>query len=518
MEKKHKINVQDVENNDNKSDFRLDGLIIIALSVVCVILSIMNPAGRSEGLLSLLDPMVFVALILGFTTVKNAIFYLCKGKISSDFLIALAIIATFVLGILVALNEITSDKNYFLISAIFAIVSNVVYFIQKAIFFKAEFNSKILNVKKVRATRKIGNVLAIVAILSALGIFVVKYLLQEDLIKCIETAIFALVLFVPTSITLGSIFSVCSARKRAKKRGVIYTDIAKIEKLARVNTVIFDDDVLIDENYTVEKVLGFDKDKKAVFDFATSIYKKEDAFSRAMTKVSNVQFSVAESQVFEGGAKGVIGNSIVEVCTPRYLLDNYNYDISSIVRTRYKVLFVIENGLVIGAILFGVKTKDCGKKLVADFKALNIKTVLLSANTHSQVEVRQKECGVEEVFSDLTLKDKEYRIVSSKIKNNGDTLFVTNGVEKVGADYLLNLSKCLGDESVDIALDSEKLENAPYSLKILRRVFSKIRFSIILNFVISIGLTALLGLGFIGWMTASAVYILLNLISFLLLR
>ena len=517
MDKKRKEIIQDVEKDKSYSSFRLDSLILIAIAVACVVLSAMKPIGVNDGVGSIVDPAVFVVLVCGYTTIKNAILYLKKGSLSSDFLMSLAILGTCALGVLVALNVIKSDKNWFFISAIFAIISNVVYFIQNEIFSRSEFDKNSKKIKKVRSTKKVCNALSIVGILLSGAVFCVNYLvLQNEIIVCIERTIYTLVVFTPTAISLSSVFFVCFAKKRAKKSGVLYTDISQAEKLVDIKTVVFDEDVLVDDNYVVEKVLGFDKDKKDVLSLATAVYKKDDLYARALSEKCNLELTVSENQVFEGGAKGTVGNSIIEVCDPRYLADNYNYDVSSIVRTTYKVLFVVENGLVVGAILFGVKTKDFAKKVMDGIKSQKIKTVLLSSNSSSQIKFVQNELGVGESYGDLTQKDKEYRIVSAKIINNGDTLFITKNSDRLGADFLMRVSDD-SQVSADIASNKENVVNLPFALKILRRVFSKIKFAIILNFVLSIVLAVLAGVGFINYYIAGAIYLLLNLITYFML-
>lgn len=516
MDKKRKEIIQDVEKDKSYSSFRLDSLILIAIAVTCLVLSAMKPIGVSEGIGSIVDPAVFVVLVCGYTTIKNAILYLRKGSLSSDVLMSLAILGTCALGVLVALNVINSDKNWFFISAIFAIISNVVYFIQNEIFSRSEFDINCKKIKKVHSTRKVCNVLSIVGILLSGAVFCVNYFVfRNEIIVCVERTIYTLVVFTPTAIALGSVFFVCFARKRAKKRGILYTDISQAEKLLNVKTVVFDENVLVDDNYEIEKVLGFDKDKKDILSLATAVYKKDDSFARALSKNCNSKLNVLDSQNFEGGAKGTIGNSIIEVCNPKFLADNYNYDVSSIVRTTYKVLFVVENGLVVGAILFGVKARDFAKKVVDGIKSQKRKTILLSSNSYSQIKSIQNELGIGESYGDLTQKDKEYRIVSAKIINNGDTLFITENDDRLGADFLMRVSDNV-QENADIVANKENVANLPFTLKIVRRVFSKIKFAIILNFVLSILLAVLAGVGFINYYVAGASYLLLNLITYMI--
>ena len=120
-------------------------------------------------------------------------------------------------------HVIKSDKNWFFISAIFAIISNVVYFIQNEIFSRSEFDKNSKKIKKVRSTKKVCNALSIVGILLSGAVFCVNYLvLQNEIIVCIERTIYTLVVFTPTAISLSSVFFVCFAKKRAKKSGVKY--------------------------------------------------------------------------------------------------------------------------------------------------------------------------------------------------------------------------------------------------------------------------------------------------------
>ena len=491
----------------------LEKVLLFVLSIACIVLSFVKPIGVNEGFKSVVDPTLFVIVPFSSLMIKNSIRTLKKKEITSEFIMLVATIVTFVIGVLVAFGVIISVKNYFAISAILSLSSYLVILVNTFLV-KALGCVKVDDFESALKTPKfIARFIGVGSFVVLVLTFAVVFIIDLDVLVALERAISVLLIFTPSSYFISAIIALSAMQKNARKNGIIYNNKDYLKRLSNVKNVIFDDEVLF-KGYDLAKTIAFQCDEKEVLSLAKTIAQLDDKFGKFFEKVDCETGECNECKSFDGGVRGVIEKDVVELVTPAYLSKNYNYDVSAIVRTEYNVLFLVINGVLSGAILFTHVFCENVKELIDECKSLNIKTVLFSKNTLSNASFIQKELGVKEVYADLLEEDKEYVITKIKIRNDGDVFVVTKMGQYESADFTACYTKEQTDDTnrADVQIISQDVKKISFLIRLLQNVFSKIKFNIILGLVITFLSVAVSEIGFVDLFVAIGLHVLLDVI------
>lgn len=477
--------IQQGENQNCEKVLKLDLLGKIVLSVFLVGMLTLSYFAQKyeEPWKNLVDPSVIVVMVGVCSIFARAIPTFVKGKINEYAFLLIAVLFSFVLGVLSVFDVVETTKNYLFVSGCTAFFGILMGYVADGFIYlsrkKAGEGTPKMSV--VDKTKKLSFVLSIVAISVSVIVFIVSYLWRKNILDGIESAICALTVFTPFNLWISTISIVNYAKGSACAKLIDFDGKNVFEKISDVRAVAFDEYVLM-ENVRVEKIVSISEDEDVILSYAKSLSLKKVEKALNGYKNSDI-YETSERVEGDGFVKAIILGKSVEIVTTAYLAQNFSFDESVLSRTDCITFFVVVDGIVAGAILLGYDLSDSGRRAIELLKKENVATILLSQNSGACFNKIKNGCNFDDGYCNLFGGEKEYRIAELRFKNDGSIVFVTENDAKTDADLVVSTNK---DEDVgDIRIEDGNLQKLPYLFKLSRKVFSKIRFNIVFSIFIS---------------------------------
>ena len=471
------------ENLNCEKTQKLDAvgkIVITAFMIGLLVLSYLKPVEYLYAWEKLFDPALLVGLFGVCLIFKRALPTFVKGRINEYGLTFIAILAGVTLGVLSTFDVVKTEINFIFLSGCASLLVTLTGFVADGFLALSRKNSGegVPNVGAVSFAKKLSKILAFVAIGVCVAIFLYRYFTAFDLVKAVSDAICALVVFAPFNLWMSAIAVVNFAKGKCVVNGIAFDGKDLFEKFSEVKTFAFDEYALI-ENLRVEKVVVVKGEEESVLKVAQIL--SEGELTDAIKAYKEVEaLSCSDLSREEGCASGIIDGKLCKLVSSGYVAQNFAFDLSTISRTDCITLFVLVDKEIVGALLVGYDVKGEGVKTVCALRRAGVDIALLSSNTKSCWLKIKNECGIEGGSCDLFGREKEYRVAELKFKGDGDIAYVSNKCGRFGADIVINTGK-EGDNS-DVRIFDGNIEKIPLLLRLSRKVFSKIKFNIILSF------------------------------------
>jgi Cd2+/Zn2+-exporting ATPase len=335
-----------------------------------------------------------------------------------------------------------------------------------------------------------------------------------------------LVISCPCALVISTPVSIVSALAAAARKGVLIKGGARLEELAKVRCVAFDKTgTLTRGRLQVFDVVGFNGVSRAdVLATAAALESRsehpigEAIVQRAIADGIPVG-SATRFQAHPGsGAEAIVGGVPVLVGNARLLRERgvgasqVNETIERIAGDARSAVFVVRDGVAIGAIGVGDQTREAARESLELLRAQGIESIAMLTGDHAAAATALgTSLGVDEVRADLLPGDKAAAVQELREKY-GTLAMVGDGVNDAPALATADVGIAMGAagsavalETADVALMADELPKISYAVRLSRATARNIRVNIGFSLALK---AAFLVLAIVGaatlWMAVAA--------------
>jgi Cd2+/Zn2+-exporting ATPase len=264
----------------------------------------------------------------------------------------------------------------------------------------------------------------------------------------------------------------------ASRNGILFKGGNFLDVMTKVNTVVMDKTgTLTKAVFKVQQVVSNGIDEKELVKLTAALEKNSThPIAKAVTDFAgNMNNEIKAEQVEEisgHGLKGKVeGKEILAGNVKLMKKFNVNYppEIETIVDT---IVVTAVNNEYAGYITIADEIKEDAVQAIKDMHGLNIKTVMLSGNKQSVVDVVARKLAIDEAYGDLLPEGKVEKV--QQLKNDGRHIaFVGDGVNDAPVVALADAGIAMGGlgsdatiETADVVIQNDQPHKIVSAIKI----------------------------------------------------
>jgi Cd2+/Zn2+-exporting ATPase len=367
----------------------------------------------------------------------------------------------------------------------------------------------------------------LVVFLAILVVIVPTFFFNGNLLDWVYKALVLLVISCPCALAISTPVSMVSAITAGTKNGIIIKGGEYVEELNRIKAILFDKTGTLTEGKleitnvvlntvsdkvpdNVSSIVSEGISKEKLISIACSL----EAMSKHPISFAFKNYANSESVKIEDvenfksiAGKGLMGdiNGISYLIGKKELFENLNLGEDSslldkdIGKTR---VFIGTKTEVFGFISLNDKLRKEAKQTIANLKAKNIETIMLTGDNESTASEVSNKLGLNSFYADLLPEDK-LKKVESLTNQYKDVAMVGDGVNDTPSLARANIGIAMGMggadvavETADIVLMNDNLSKIDLLIKIAKSTMNVVK----QNVVVVIGVKAILVvLGILGW-------------------
>ena len=367
-----------------------------------------------------------------------------------------------------------------------------------------------------------------IALLIAVGAFVVNWFTGMEVMTALNRGVTVLVVFCPCALALATPTSIMAAIGQATKHGVIIKSGEALETMGKADTIVFDKTgTLTYGKLEVSDVSVFDDtvSKKDLLVLAGSVEaRSEHPLGKAiMTYVKEQQIAFPEAEDFHmqagRGIEGKVEGKQV-VCGHREYLEKqgitFDENADEILK-KYQsqgkaVVLVAADGICKGVIAMGDVLRTDAPKIISDLNEMGVRTVLLTGDNRQAADHFAQKAGLKEVKADLLPGQKVESI--EEIKKTGSLVcMLGDGVNDAPALKTADVGIAMGGigsdiavEAADVALVQDNISQLVYLKRLATATLRTIKFNITASMCINAVAVTMSVLGLLNPVTGALVH------------
>ena len=366
-----------------------------------------------------------------------------------------------------------------------------------------------------------------IALLIAIGGFVVNFMMGIPMMDALNRGVTVLVVFCPCALALATPTSIMAAIGQATKHGVIIKSGEALEAMGRVDTIAFDKTgTLTYGKLKVSDIVSFEgTDEDELLKLTATLEKKsEHPLGKAIVQYAeskNVQFTETESFRMEAG-RGISGTVDGKelFCGNREFLEKEGVSFSkdaeeAMTKCRNQgkaVVLVGHSGKCIGLIGMEDQLRNEAPDIIKGLKGLNVKSVLLTGDNSRAAGHFADMAGLSEVKAELLPEDK-VNAVADLQKDGRKVCMIGDGVNDAPALKIADVGVAMGEmgsdiavEAADIALVKDDIDKILYLKKLSKSTLNTIKGNITASMCINAVAVTLSVLGVLNPVTGALVH------------
>ncbi len=284
-------------------------------------------------------------------------------------------------------------------------------------------------------------------------------LLKQDFLIWIKRALSFLVVSCPCALVISVPLTFFGAVGASAKKGILFKDNSKIEKLTEIKNIAFDKTGTLTKGFlSVSEILpadGTDKDKLLQYAAAaefSSLHPLASAISRAYGK-SVDENSLSDIRELPGRGRSALYNGKNIAAGNKKLLDELGVDAKIPADAEgCTAVHVAYDGKYVGSITFRDELKPTSKQAISELNRLNVRTVMLSGDSQKVADNVAAELGISECRAALLPEGKLEAL--KKLIEDGGCGFVGDGINDSPALARSDVGFAMGKNGADIAIDA----------------------------------------------------------------
>ncbi len=302
-----------------------------------------------------------------------------------------------------------------------------------------------------------------IAIISA----VIWILVGKELSFALKIFTSVLVIACPCAMGLATPTATIVGTGLGASKGILIRNGEALEITHSVKTVVFDKTGTVTEGKpSVTEIIG--ENNTQILSAAYSLEKLSDhPLSKAICdKAKESDITASEVKKFDNiTGKGIVGNDDAEneyaVGNVKLMneknidINNYKNKAQELEKQGKTVVYIAKNGKALGIIAIADKIKTDAKDTISQLKNMGVKTVILTGDNRAAAEEIGRQCGADEVISEVLPTEKAE--VIKKYQENGDiVMMVGDGINDAPALTQADIGCAIGNGS-HIAIDSAQI-------------------------------------------------------------
>lgn len=357
--------------------------------------------------------------------------------------------------------------------------------------------------------RKFAKIYTPIVVLLAVLIAFLPYFFVEDYIfsNWLYRALIFLVISCPCALVISIPLGYFGGIGAASRNGILFKGSNFLDVIATVQNVVMDKTGTMTEGVFKVQEVVFDKQfkEKEILQMVNALESQSThpvatAIHEFVGKVdTSIKLEKVEEIAGQGLKATVDGKSLL--VGNFKLMDKhsitYDIDPNSIV---YTLIAVAYDKKFVGYITIADVIKKDAQEAINKFKALNVKTTMLSGDKNTVVKYVADKLGITNAFGDLLPEDKVNKVKEIKYKNE-TVAFVGDGVNDAPVIALSDVGIAMGGlgsdatiETADVVIQDDKPSKIPMAINIGKQTKRIVWQNITLAFVVK-GIVLILGAG-----------------------
>ncbi len=332
----------------------------------------------------------------------------------------------------------------------------------------------------------------VVLVLSLIS-FLVWWLVMGELLLGIFAAMTVLVIACPCALGLATPTALTVAVGKGAKRGILFRKGGAIEKISKVDTIVFDKTGTITEGAPgVVGVYSFKGSTKEVLKIAASLEKgSEHPLGKAiLEKAQKDGLDLEEASNFKAlFGEGVIGELQGKevVVGRRDLLKNKDFELNENLLNKKKELesegktvVIVGSKDLIGLIALADTIKKSSRKAIEDLHKKGYDLVMLTGDNEKTAKALADDLGIEKVIAEVYPNEKTEAIEDLQSKGKlvamvGDGINDAPALTKANVSIAIGTGTDIAIESGDITLIKGELEKLIEAIDLSNKTFKTIK-------------------------------------------
>ena len=305
-------------------------------------------------------------------------------------------------------------------------------------------------------------------------LFVANYVFNEWLYRSLVFLVISCPCALVISIPLGYFGGI----GLASRNGILFKGSNYLDVMTKIDTVVMDKTGTLTKGiFKVQKVVPVGIDEKELLKLTAAIESKSThpialvVAQHAGDVISNVTIQNVE-EISGHGLKGTIDGKEILAGNVK-LLKKFNIDYDKAIEAIVETIVVVAvNNKYAGYITISDEIKEDAAQAINDLHSMNIKTVMLSGDKQSVVDVVAQTLNIDNAFGDLLPENKVEKVEA--LKNESRIIaFVGDGVNDAPVVALADAGIAMGGlgsdatiETADIVIQNDQPSKIVTAIKI----------------------------------------------------
>jgi Cu2+-exporting ATPase len=295
----------------------------------------------------------------------------------------------------------------------------------------------------------------------AITLFVWLALMQKDFAFALERTVTVMVITCPHALGLAVPLVVAVSTALSARNGLLIRNRAAFERARNIQAIIFDKTGTLTKGkfgVTDTILLSEPMSKEEMIKYAASVEAhSEHPIAQGIASSVVDKYHVEGFKAITGkGASGKINGKEVKIVSPVFLRENnFTFDsmkIQDLSSQGKTVVFVMVDGILIGAIALADIIREESKKAITKLKEMGIKPMMLTGDNKQVAKWVSDEIGLDEYFAEV-LPDEKARKVK-EVQSRGLLVAMTgDGVNDAPALAQADVGIAIG-AGTDVAVET----------------------------------------------------------------
>lgn len=303
----------------------------------------------------------------------------------------------------------------------------------------------------------------------------------------LERAVTVMVIACPHALGLAIPLVVAVSTSLSAQNGLLIRNRAAFERSISINAIIFDKTgTLTEGKFGVTEVVSLNPEynETDILKYAASLEAySEHPIAEGVVKSSSETFKVENFRSIPGkGIEGKINDKSAMVASPRYLkeinIDLSNETVNKLFSEGKTIVFLIIEGLVVGAVALADIVRSESKKAISEFKSMGIQCMMITGDKKEVAEWVSRDIGLDKYYAEVLPDEKAAKI--REIQSRGLLVAMTgDGINDAPALAQADLGIAIGAgtdvaiEAGDVVLVKSNPLDAVYIIKLARSTYRK---------------------------------------------
>lgn len=337
-----------------------------------------------------------------------------------------------------------------------------------------------------------------VVVATALIVAFIFPLFLGDFKTWLGRSLIFLVISCPCALVLSVPLTFFSSIGYASKNGILIKGGNFLERLKNIEAVVFDKTGTLTENsFQIETISAFDSNsKEKVLELAKAgeIYSNHP-LAKVILKYNDIKIDENNIKNYqEISGKGIscqYKNNSLLVGNKKLMIEN-NISLSNVSVEENSMIYIAENGILVGTISFNSIIKTNSKQTISDLSKMKVKSFMLTGDNEVSAKKIASSLNMdpENIYSNLLPQDKVATFEKIKTKNEG-VIYIGDGINDAPVLSLADVGIAMGGMGSDIAIESADvvlLQDDPYKIVQLLKLAQLNKKVVFQNIVFSLGI------------------------------